>query len=68
MKSLWYLYYRRSNVRKRLDKNDFENDDLLKRVDSLEKWRTDMEDRLAAKNKWLNTRFEKDDERFSYIT
>ena len=55
-------------MRKRLDKNDLENADLLKRVNSLEKWRGDMEDRLAAKNKWLDTKFETNDERFSRLT
>lgn len=55
-------------MRKRLDTNDLENADLLKRVDQLEQWRVDMEDRLAAKNKWLDTKFETNDERFLRLT
>ena len=42
IKDLFHLNLRRSNVAKRLTKNDEENADLLKRVKTLEQWRQDF--------------------------
>ena len=52
------MQLRRSDVRFRLDENDKATRVLEQKVDELEKWRIDLEERFATRNKevdgWLD--------------
>lgn len=61
---VFHLLLRRSKVRSRLDVNDSDTVVLQNKVDELEKWRIDLEDRLATKHAEIQVKFDNDDERF----
>ena len=55
---LFNVKLRRSDVRLRLDENDKATRVLEQKVEELEKWRIDIEERIANRNKEVDEQFE----------
>ena len=55
---LFNVKLRRSDVRLRLDENDKATRVLEQKVEELEKWRIDIEERIANRNKEVDEQFD----------
>lgn len=64
---LFNVMLRRSNVRKRLGTEEGKTRLLEQKVEALEQWRQDIEERIAVKNEQIDQRFLKNEELHSNL-